>query len=107
MYYDKKSLLIGKINIFTFFFFVKYFRQPKQKKWPSPDNFPDPFQNDSGKRPEKHRIQTRFRPESFKFWCQVRLLECWSTTGYLDKPINKNLRQRPRARIRELELKAH
>ena len=52
------------------FFFVKYFRRPKQKKWPSPDNFPDPFRNGSGKRPEKDRIQTGFRPESFKFWTQ-------------------------------------
>ena len=54
--------------LFPQIFFVKYFRRPKQKKWPSPDNFPDPFRNGSGKRPEKDRIQTGFRPESFKFW---------------------------------------
>ena len=31
MYYAKKSLNIDNINIFSYFFFVKYFQQPKQK----------------------------------------------------------------------------
>ena len=71
MYYAKKSLPIDNINIFSYFFFVKYFRRPKQKKWPSPDNFPGPFRNGSGKRPEKDRIQTGFGPGSFRFWTQA------------------------------------
>ena len=31
MYYAKKSLPIDSINILSYFFFVKYFRRPKQK----------------------------------------------------------------------------
>ena len=42
--------------LFPQIFFVNYFRRPKQKKWPSPDNFPDPFRNGSGKRPDSDRI---------------------------------------------------